>query len=202
MGEELEWVQQAIYTEPNDQSIWLYHHWLTILGRGHDRLRITHCAVLQGELFVFFSGPACVRSLDASDAPVTVSMCTGKETSQEISPLRIGLIMQSRAEYIHIYIHICSRVHGLAVAFLDAHPIWPQVRARQDGTLIQCGMYDTYIFRLYWMILVHIPRPTMEAAFVRCHNFSTNTFGTCTIVVLLSTHPGLVSSRASTNLNI
>jgi len=57
VNKELEWVQQGIYTEPNDQSVWLYHHWLTILSRGHEQLRITHCAVLGEELFVFFSRP-------------------------------------------------------------------------------------------------------------------------------------------------
>jgi len=67
IGEELEWVQQGIYTEPNDQSLWLYHHWLTVLGRGHERLTITHCAVLGAELFVFFSGPTSIRSASNSD---------------------------------------------------------------------------------------------------------------------------------------
>ena len=59
MAAELEWVQQGIYTEPNDQSVWLYHHWLTTLGRGCEQLRITHCAALGGELVVFFSQAVC-----------------------------------------------------------------------------------------------------------------------------------------------
>jgi len=55
--EELEWVQQGIYTEPNDQSVWLYHQWLTL---EHSQLpRITHCAILDGEFFIFFSRPVC-----------------------------------------------------------------------------------------------------------------------------------------------
>jgi len=65
---ELEWVQQGIYTEPNDQSVWLYHHWLTILSRGCEQPRITHCALLGGELFVFFSRPVCARGADGPSA--------------------------------------------------------------------------------------------------------------------------------------
>lgn len=57
---ELEWLKQGIYTEPNDQSVWQYHHWLTALRCRH--LRITHSAVLDGALYVFLSGPACLRS--------------------------------------------------------------------------------------------------------------------------------------------
>lgn len=61
VAKELEWVQQGIYTEPNDQSVWLYHHWLTILSRGCEQPRITYCAVLGGELFAFFSRPVCAH---------------------------------------------------------------------------------------------------------------------------------------------
>ncbi|CAE8620525.1 unnamed protein product [Polarella glacialis] len=69
MAKELEWVQQGIYTEPNDQSVWLYHHWLTTLDRGNDRPIITHCAVMDGELFLFFSKPVCARAAgDAASA--------------------------------------------------------------------------------------------------------------------------------------
>eukprot|EP00811_Abedinium_folium_P026222 NODE_3827_length_1978_cov_3.728255.p1 GENE.NODE_3827_length_1978_cov_3.728255~~NODE_3827_length_1978_cov_3.728255.p1 ORF type:complete len:623 (+),score=158.49 NODE_3827_length_1978_cov_3.728255:24-1871(+) len=58
--EELEWLQQGIYTEPNDQSLWLYHHWLTILDRGgNEEARITHTALLQGDIYVFFSRAVC-----------------------------------------------------------------------------------------------------------------------------------------------
>ena len=58
--EELEWVQQGIYTEPNDQSVWLYHQWLTL--EGSQVIEITHCAVMDGELFIFFSRPVCASS--------------------------------------------------------------------------------------------------------------------------------------------
>eukprot|EP00438_Fugacium_kawagutii_P029092 Skav220680 [mRNA] locus=scaffold384:236186:242862:+ [translate_table: standard] len=66
VSEELEWVQQGIYTEPNDQSVWLYHQWLT-LDQGKQP-RVTHCALLDGELFVFFSKAVC-----ASRATLTTS---------------------------------------------------------------------------------------------------------------------------------
>ena len=60
--EELEWVQQGIYTEPNDQSVWLYHQWLTL--EGSQVIEITHCAVMDGELFIFFFATSlCIFSL-------------------------------------------------------------------------------------------------------------------------------------------
>ena len=58
--EELEWVQQGIYTEPNDQSVWLYHQWLTL--EQSQQPRITHSAILDGELFIFFSRPVCATA--------------------------------------------------------------------------------------------------------------------------------------------
>lgn len=67
VDKELEWVQQGIYTEPNDQSVWLYHHWLTTLNRGTDRPRITHCALHDGKLLAFFSSAVCCNwSADGS----------------------------------------------------------------------------------------------------------------------------------------
>lgn len=75
LTKELDWVQQGIYTEPNDQSVWLYHHWLTTLGRGSEPARITHCALLDGQLFVFFSAP--VVACPEGEATVTVSGAGG-----------------------------------------------------------------------------------------------------------------------------
>jgi len=75
---ELDWVQQGIYTEPNDQSVWLYHHWLTTLGRGRSQSHITHCAILDNELFIFFSEPVCVCSGSNFEVIVTVSMSGGR----------------------------------------------------------------------------------------------------------------------------
>lgn len=69
VAKELEWVQQGIYTEPNDQSVWLYHNWLTVLDKGRQRPYITHCCILDSELYVFFSRPVCV-SLDVPSSVV------------------------------------------------------------------------------------------------------------------------------------
>lgn len=71
LTKELAWVQEATYVEPNDQSIWLYHRWLTT-NRGLAWPRVTHCALLGGELVVFFSERVCVRG--AEGAPVACSV--------------------------------------------------------------------------------------------------------------------------------
>ncbi|CAE7735620.1 Rabggta [Symbiodinium sp. CCMP2592] len=66
INQELEWVQEGIFTEPNDQSVWLYHNWLTTLARGTETPRITHCVLMDGEVFVFFSKPVCASSASMS----------------------------------------------------------------------------------------------------------------------------------------
>eukprot|EP00746_Dinoflagellata_sp_MGD_P077796 gnl/MRDRNA2_/MRDRNA2_31172_c0_seq1.p1 gnl/MRDRNA2_/MRDRNA2_31172_c0~~gnl/MRDRNA2_/MRDRNA2_31172_c0_seq1.p1 ORF type:complete len:719 (-),score=148.94 gnl/MRDRNA2_/MRDRNA2_31172_c0_seq1:99-2255(-) len=67
---ELEWLKQGIYTEPNDQSVWQYHHWLTALQC--RSLTITHAAVLDSTLYIFLSGPASLRSDDGAGGFVTL----------------------------------------------------------------------------------------------------------------------------------
>eukprot|EP00931_Biecheleriopsis_adriatica_P101899 TRINITY_DN76949_c0_g1_i1.p1 TRINITY_DN76949_c0_g1~~TRINITY_DN76949_c0_g1_i1.p1 ORF type:complete len:677 (+),score=185.16 TRINITY_DN76949_c0_g1_i1:36-2033(+) len=80
---ELEWVQQGIYTEPNDQSVWLYHHWLTTLDRGGETPRITHCALMDGELFLFFSRPVCAAAESAAESfEAVVRTCRQSGSSQ------------------------------------------------------------------------------------------------------------------------
>ena len=66
--QELEWVQEGIFTEPNDQSVWLYHNWLTTLARGTATPRITHCVRMQDGVFVFFSRSVCVSHASISCA--------------------------------------------------------------------------------------------------------------------------------------
>ena len=66
INQELEWVQEGIFTEPNDQSVWLYHNWLTTLARGTEMPRITHCVLMDGEVFVFFSKPVCASNVSVS----------------------------------------------------------------------------------------------------------------------------------------
>jgi len=84
---ELEWVQQGIYTEPNDQSVWLYHHWLTTLGRGREQARITHCAALGGELFVFFSKQVCASRSLGSETKVKMVGAEQRVLQGRIVPL-------------------------------------------------------------------------------------------------------------------
>ncbi|KAI0064687.1 rab-protein geranylgeranyltransferase [Artomyces pyxidatus] len=40
LRQEFDLVQNAMYTDPNDQSVWLYHRWL--IGSGEDKQRIEH----------------------------------------------------------------------------------------------------------------------------------------------------------------
>lgn len=69
LQDELEWLKQGIYTEPNDQSVWQYHHWLTALQC--RQLRITHSAVLDGAIYIFLSDLACLRSANGPSGFVT-----------------------------------------------------------------------------------------------------------------------------------
>ncbi|KYO40687.1 geranylgeranyl transferase type-2 subunit alpha [Alligator mississippiensis] len=79
---ELELVQNAFFTDPNDQSAWLYHRWL--LGRA-DLEPTIHCVYVNREdacLAVAFSQPVRVTPgshgliLLADEAPLTVEWHT------------------------------------------------------------------------------------------------------------------------------
>nr|AKG25433.1 geranylgeranyltransferase subunit alpha [Hematodinium sp. SG-2015] len=56
--DEIEWLMQAIYTEPGDQSIWLYHEWLHVLDRSSNiNIRLTHSFERESYLYLVFNAP-------------------------------------------------------------------------------------------------------------------------------------------------
>lgn len=38
LSQEFELVRNAMYTDPNDQSVWMYHRWL--VGSGRSRIEL------------------------------------------------------------------------------------------------------------------------------------------------------------------
>jgi len=52
---ELELVQNAAFTDPEDSSAWFYHTWL--LGRVEEKLSIIYCLIKEGSVTLAFSKP-------------------------------------------------------------------------------------------------------------------------------------------------
>ena len=89
LDQELEWVQQGIYTEPNDQSVWLYHQWLTL--RDAYEPRISHCAKMAGELFIFFSQPVSASTVQLGGHEVPLEALASGGTRTRRAARRWGL---------------------------------------------------------------------------------------------------------------
>mmetsp|Transcript_31123 Transcript_31123/g.68786 ORF Transcript_31123/g.68786 Transcript_31123/m.68786 type:complete len:703 (+) Transcript_31123:51-2159(+) len=168
LAEELEWVQQGIYTEPNDQSVWLYHHWLTLLDSRASEPRITHCAICDKNLLVFFSrevcvqGPAIVTRLSADGArqEVTPGMMSSMihETGDKVAVLRTRALPSSRrrraipwrfspegrssfgleGEAAISRLEITVAVEVLG-SFADGRPSRSHLDLRFDGSPVVCG---------------------------------------------------------------
>ncbi|PIK43719.1 putative geranylgeranyl transferase type-2 subunit alpha [Apostichopus japonicus] len=66
--QEYELVQNAFFTDPNDQSGWFYHRWLLGRGEKQQSLRMLHVNADQKRLFVTFSQPVNM----SRERPVTV----------------------------------------------------------------------------------------------------------------------------------
>jgi len=64
--QELDLVQNAAFTDPDDSSAWLYHTWL--VGRGQAKLALLYAKVEKGLLTV-----ATSRAVSSTDIKVTVS---------------------------------------------------------------------------------------------------------------------------------
>lgn len=96
LTKELEWVQQGIYTEPNDQSIWLYHQWLTILKKGSEQPFITQVASLGPDIFIFFSRPVFVQDAARVTVKATSPSGDGRELLGRLALLSAGQSTQSK----------------------------------------------------------------------------------------------------------
>ncbi|KAI9026166.1 hypothetical protein DFJ74DRAFT_631126, partial [Hyaloraphidium curvatum] len=85
VARDLETVRNAVFTEPADQSAWLYQRWL--LGRADPDPTCICVSQAGGRLFALFNNPILSPS-DALDATLTPASGTAHQTS--FSPCRSG----------------------------------------------------------------------------------------------------------------
>jgi len=103
--QELQWIKQGVYTEPSDQSLWLYHCWL-LHQAGRPPLRLVGAVVesrsepdkgdCRQSVLLFFSA-AC--SIDATRSRVDIHQPEGDvhaRTSGAFSPLDADAASQRR----------------------------------------------------------------------------------------------------------
>ena len=94
LGDELQLVRQAMYTEPEDQSAWMYHRWL--LGQllphlGSSQVQISSLSALlwaEHDLYKPYE-PACLSytNLTVQSAPlISALQCFCTEAAQLAAP--------------------------------------------------------------------------------------------------------------------
>jgi len=83
--QELDLVQNAAFTDPDDSSAWLYHTWL--VGRGQAKLAILYAKVEKGELTV-----ATNRAVSSSDIIVRIG--------EEVVPMEWRKGFKWRVEWV------------------------------------------------------------------------------------------------------
>jgi len=157
---ELELVRQAFYTEPADQSAWMYHRWLLGKSTENQPLMVVAGCVASRQLLLAFSEP--VRAVSAASISVHAVDGAAVEglTWQPYSTAMTGAALIWSAELSPEQLTAAARwtveavdAHHKIVALADRSRVW------EGG--VSCGEIQESIVGATTSVMVGPPEPAL-----------------------------------------